>query len=390
MIYKNRIIKLPEKANFFILGVRGSGKTALLKRRFPKAFYMDLLDQGLYQRYLLDVSLFYKDISSSKEEVVIVDEIQRMPRFLNEIHRLIESSSRRFILTGSSARQLKKPGVNLLAGRVGFIDFHPFVPEELGEEFDLDKALQYGLLPVVYSARDKVLALKTYAQTYLKEEIKAEALVRNLPGFARFLEVAAVSHGQVVNMSAISRDCQVSRSTVQDFFSILEDTKLGFFLRAYTPKLSFREKKHSKFYFIDPGLVRSLKNQWGSVSVEEKGFLFEGLVVQILRAYKDYSPLENPLYDSIFYWSIRGSKKTEVDILLQKKDKLIAIEVKSKPHISSQDYKGLHAIKDLKGLKKRIVVYLGPYRSKTEEGIEVWPFSDFCKMLEGKQDFEFP
>lgn len=384
MNYKNRIIKLPPKSNFFLTGIRGSGKTALLKERFPEALYIDLLNESLYRSYLSDISRFYEQVNAFKNDgLVIVDEIQRMPNLLNEVHRLIESSHRRFILTGSSARKLKAPGVNLLAGRAGMLSLHPFVPEELGEDFNLNMALQYGLLPVIWSSPDRDLALEAYVQAYLKEEIKAEALVRNLPGFTRFLEIAGLYHSQSVNMSTIARECQISRHSVRDFFSILEDTMLGFFLPSYSPKLRLREKKHPKFYLIDPGLARALKNNSGPVSVDEKGFLFEGLVAQILRAYKHY----HSLYDSMFYWSPADAKKTEVDFLLKRGNELIAIEVKSKTQLSKQDYKGLKVISELSSVKKRIVIYMGNELRKTEDSIEIWPFQIFCKVLKERKDF---
>ena len=377
-IYK-RIVSFP-KSSFFLFGVRGSGKTVLLKKLFPKALYIDLLDEELYQNYLLHIGRFYEEVSVQRgKTLVVVDEIQRMPRLLNEVHRLIESSSLRFILTGSSARKIRSKGVNLLAGRAGWLTLHPFVPEELGVDFDLEKALRFGLLPVVWSAPNRPFALKAYTQMYLKEEIKEEALVRNLPGFARFLHIAGLYHGQSVNMSAIARESEISRDSVRGFFSILEDTLLGFFLPAYSGKIRLREKKHSKFYFIDPGLARALKRNFNSsLAPEEKGALFEGLVAQILRAYGDYQNL----YDSLFYWSPAGAKKMEVDFLLQRGAKeLIAIEVKSKIQIFPSDCKGLIAIQELPSVKKRIIVYLGKRRRKTKEGIEIWPFAYFCKVL---------
>ncbi len=378
MIYKKRIISLSPNKNVFLFGVRGSGKTALLKRLFPSALYIDLLNESLYQNYLSDIGQFYETVHAFKDDgLVIVDEIQRMPRLLNEVHRLIESSSRRFILTGSSARKIKVRGVNLLGGRAGKMLLHPFVPEELGEDFDLNQTLQYGLLPIVWSSTDRGDKLKDYAETYLKEEVKAEALVRDLPGFARFLEVAALYHGQVINMSAIARESQISRNSVREFFSILEDTMLGFFLPAYYPKLRLKEQKSNKFYLIDPGLARALKKNSGSVSIEEKGFLFEGLTAQILRAYGDY----HNLYESVYYWSSLEAKKTEVDFLLKKGEDLIAIEVKAKNQVSSQDYRGLKAINGLPTVQRRIVVYLGRAVRKTEDGIEIWPFDFFCKNL---------
>ena len=394
MDYKNRIIKFHSKMSYFLMGVRGSGKTKLLKQRFPTALYIDLLDQSVYQSYLSRISRFYEQISHFKKEgLVIVDEIQKMPELLNEVHRLIEENSlstaprRRFILTGSSARKLKAPGVNLLAGRAVPTYLHPFVPEELGKDFNLNNALRYGLLPVVWTSYDKENTLKGYVQTYFKEEIKAEALVRNLPGFARFLEIAGLYHGQTVNMSAIARESSNSRKTVVEFFSILEDTMLGFFISAYSPKIRLREQKHKKFYCIDPGLARTLKNNFGPVSAEEKGSLFEGLVAQILRAYRDY----NDLYDNegLFYWTPAGAKKTEVDFLLKRGKEFIAIEVKAKPEVSAKDYKGLKAIQALPHVKKRIVVHLGKgFPRKTEEGIEIWSFDFFCKNLHEGNNFD--
>jgi len=328
--------------------------------------------------------LFYETVNAFRSDgLVIVDEIQKLPQLLNEVHRLIESSNRRFILTGSSARKLKaKEGVNLLGGRAGKKLLHPFTPEELGEDFDLKEALRYGLLPIIWSSTDRSHQLKAYTETYLTEEIKAEALTRNIPAFARFLEVAALCHGQVVNRSAVARDSGNKAHDMRNFFSILEDTMLGFFLPAYQARLRIKEKKGSKFYFIDPGITRALKKNFGPVSVEEKGFLFEGLIAQLLRAYKDY----HNICEEIYYWSSAEAKQTEVDFLLKRGKELIAIEVKAKTDVSSRDYRGLKVIKELPNVKRRIVVYMGKFIRKTEQGIEIWPFDFFCKNL--KENFE--
>ena len=417
MIYKNRLIELPPHSSYFLWGVRGCGKTLLLRKRFPKALYINLLDKALYHNYLSDMSSFYRQVSNFKEhpsiesinrhitskqraiidQWIIVDEIQKMPDLLNEVHRLIEDqvlrlideknpsfTARRFILTGSSVRRLRtERNVNLLAGRAGVIYLHPFVPAELGGDFDLNRALRYGLLPVIWSSTDPELSLKGYVQQYLSEEIKSEAIVKDLPGFVRFLETAGVYHGKLINMNTIAKDSQIKRNIVQDFFSILEDTMLGFFLPSYQTNLRKREKKHKKFYFIDPGLARAVKNNFGPVSVEEKGTLLEGLVAQILRAYKDYYSL----YDDMFYWSPAEANKTEVDFLLKKGNKFVAIEVKAKKQVFSNDYKGLKAIKDLKGITKRIVVYLGNHVDRTQDGIDIWSFDFFCKALHEKHIF---
>ena len=387
MIYKNRIIDIPENENHFLFGVRGSGKTFLLEKLFSSSaqtLHINLLDTSIQKKYLSNIGLFYDTVSTSRNDsLVIVDEIQKFPQLLDEVHRLIESSNRKFILTGSSARKLKaSQGVNLLGGRAGKKLLHPFVPEELGEDFNLNQALTYGLLPVVWSSVNRRNRLKAYTETYLTEEIKAEALVRNLPAFARFLEVASLYHAQTVNMTSVASDSQISRHFACDFFSILEDTMLGFFLPAYRPKLRVKEQKSNKFYLIDPGIARALKGNFGSLSVEEKGFLFEGLVAQILRAYKDYKDI----YDKMYYWSSSEAKKTEVDFLLKRGKELIAIEVKAKEQVSNQDYRGLKAISQLKSVKRRIIVYMGNTVRKTEEGIEIWPFDFFCKNL--TEDFK--
>ncbi|MCY4513335.1 MAG: ATP-binding protein [Bdellovibrionales bacterium] len=389
MIRKNRMLHIPENENNFLFGVRGSGKIDLLKRLFPPSpliLYIDLLDTSIYQDYLSNSGQFYETINAFRNDgLIIVDEIQKIPHLLDEVHRLIESSHRRFILTGSSARKIKATkGVNLLGGRAGRKFLHPFLPEELGEDFNLKEALCYGLLPIVWSSTNRSSKLRAYTETYLTEEIKAEALVRNLPAFARFLEVAALYHGQVVNMSAIARDSGNKMHHMRNFFSILEDTMLGFFLPAYQAKLRVKEQKSNKFYLIDPGIARALKKNFGPVSVEEKGFLFEGLIAQILRAYKDY----RDIYDTVYYWSSSEAKRTEVDFLLKRGTELIAIEVKAKTQVSSQDYRGLKAIKELPAVKRRIVVYLGKTIRKTEEGIEIWPFDFFCENL--KEDFASP
>ena len=387
MIQKNRLISIPRDDNHFLFGVRGSGKTMLLNKLFPpsvQTLYIDLLDKAVYKDYLSNIGKFYNTVKRFRNDgLVIVDEIQKIPDLLDEVHRLIESSNRKFILTGSSARKLKaSQGVNLLGGRAGKKLLHPFVPEELGEDFNLNQALTYGLLPVVWSSVNRKDRLKAYTETYLTEEIKAEALVRDLPSFARFLEVASLYHGQTINMTSVGRDSQISRHFACDFFSILEDTMLGFFLHAYHPKLRVKEKKSPKFYLIDPGIARAFKGNFGPIVAEEKGHLFEGLVAQVLRAYKDYKDL----YDKIYYWSSSEAKKTEVDFLLKRGKELIAIEVKAKTQISNQDYRGLTAIQGLQNVKKRIVVYMGKAIGKTKENIDIWPFDFFCKNL--KENFE--
>jgi predicted AAA+ superfamily ATPase len=282
------------------MGPRGTGKSTWLRSHFPNAHVIDLLSEEKYQQLLANPVLFADEVRALKAlGWVVVDEIQRLPQLLNEVHRFLEEKRLRFVLCGSSARKLRRAGVNLLAGRALNRAMHPFLPEEIGEGFDLDQALENGLLPVVWDSDARADTLSAYAQFYLKEEIQAEALVRNLPGFARFLPIAALFHGQIINVSTIARDAGVARTTVSGYLDILEETLLCFRLSAYEAKLRVRERKHPKWYWCDPGLVRAMKRSFGPVVPEERGTLFEGLVAQVIRAYRDY----RGICDEIYYWA---------------------------------------------------------------------------------------
>jgi len=374
-------ILLPPRQSFYLFGARGSGKTSWVKRAFPQAYRFDLLNEGLFQELLSDPSLFGSRLRTLKAgQWVWIDEVQRLPSLLNDVHRFIEDARMRFILTGSSARKLRRSGVNLLAGRALTKTMYPFTPQELGADFDLDEVLTYGSLPIVWSAASKPETLKAYVQTYLKEEIQAEALVRNLPGFSRFLPVAALFHAQRLNISALARDAGVSRVTVSGYVDILEDTLLAFRLPAFAAKLRVRERRHPKLYWIDPGLVRAVKRQLAPVSQEEKGTLLEGFVAMLLKAYAEYAGL----FEEVYYWSPADAEKTEVDFLLRKGARFTAIEVKSSRRFSSDALRGLRAISDLKGVGRRVLVYLGEDELRTEDGIEVWPVRRFLEALERK------
>ncbi len=373
----NRMFK-PPQSSYFLLGPRGTGKSLFLREKYRGSTYVNLLDENLYQSYLADVGLFYQQlVGLNRGETVVVDEIQRLPHLLNEVHRLIEENGLRFVLSGSSARKLRRSGVNLLAGRALNCYMHPFTPEELGDDFSLDEALKRGTIPLCFSSPHPTATLKAYTQTYLKEEIQNEAIVRNLPGFARFLPVAALYHGQVLNVASAARDAEVSRTTIEGYFGILEDTLIGFKWPAYESGIRVREKKKPKFYFVDPGLVRALKRSSGEVSPEERGHLFEGFIAQILRAYRDY----RDLYDEHFYWAPAEANKTEVDFLLTRGKNLIAIECKSSQRVSKTDLMGLNAVKEMNSVKRRILVFLGE-RKRTVDGIEILPLRDFLALLE--------
>jgi uncharacterized protein len=373
----NRLVNIPQQS-FFLLGPRGSGKSTWLKAIFPDAHVVDLLSEETYQRLLANPGQFADELRTVPTgRWVLVDEVQRLPNLLNEVQRFIEEKRLKFILCGSSARKLKRAGVNLLAGRALRRFMHPFVPEEIGEEFDLEEIMQYGSLPIVWDSTASQETLSAYVQLYLKEEIQAEALVRNLPGFARFLPIAALFHGQNINVTNIAREAGVARTTVTGYLDILEETLLCFRLPAYEAKLRVRERKLPKWYWCDPGIVRAMKRTAGPLAPEEEGALFEGLVAQLLRAYKDY----RSLCDDIFYWAPSGRATQEVDFILIRGSELIAVEVKSGRTFKNSWCKGLRVIETLDGLRRRIVVYPRGPAMKTQDGIDVMPFRQFSDEL---------
>jgi predicted AAA+ superfamily ATPase len=372
-----RLLQAPSQS-FFLLGPRGSGKSTWLRATFPEAHVINLLAEETYQRLLANPGLFANELRAlTSNRWVIVDEVQRLPNLLNEVHRFIEEKRLRFVLCGSSARKLKRADVNLLAGRALRRAMHPFVPEELGAHFDLAEALRFGLLPIVWDSQAKSETLAAYAQLYLKEEIQAEALVRNLPGFARFLPLAALFHGQIINVTTIAREAGVARTTVAGYLDILEETLLCFRLPGYEARLRVRERKLPKWYWCDPGIVRAMKRTSGDVVPEERGPLFEGLVAQMLRAYRDY----RGICDEMYYWAPVGKAETEVDFLLVQSTSLVAIEAKSGNTFAEAWCKGLRAIANLEGIRRRIIVYPHGPILRTQDGIEVLPFQHFAAQL---------
>jgi predicted AAA+ superfamily ATPase len=340
---------------------------------------VNLLDEALYQSYLANVALFAAELRTVKPgSLVAVDEIQRLPALLNEVHRFMEERRLRFALCGSSARKLKQSGTNLLAGRAARKVMHPFVPEEIGRSFDLEDTLRWGALPVVWASDERRAALEAYVQLYLREEIQAEALVRNLPGFARFLPVAALFHGQALNAAGLARDAQVARTTVLGYLSVLEDTLLAFTLPAYEAKLRVKERRHPKLYWCDPGLVRAVKRQFDAPTAEERGALLEGWIAQCLRAYHDY----RGLFDEWFYWAPAEASLTEVDFLLRRGREFVAIEVKAGRTFAEQTARGLKAVADVRGVVRRILVYCGDRALRTADGIDVLPVGRFVREIE--------
>lgn len=373
-----RLYRLPARS-FFLFGLRGVGKSTWIREQLPEAHRFDLLDEGLYQRLLADPALFAGELRARPPESwVVVDEVQRLPPLLNEVHRFIEERRLRFALLGSSARKLRSAGVNLLAGRALWREMFPLTPEELGEEFDLERTLEIGALPLVLDSETPEETLAAYVQLYLREEIKGEALVRNLPGFARFLPIAALFHGQVVNVAGIARDAGVARTTVQGYLEILEDTLLVKRLPAYEARLRVRERKRPKLYWMDPGVVRAVKRSRGPASPEETGRLLEGWLHALLRTYM----AERDLADELAYWAPAGAGRVEVDFLLRRGQELCALEVKSSERVHPRHLSGLRAIASLPGLRRRILVYRGDRSLRTEDDIDVWPVPRLLEALE--------
>jgi predicted AAA+ superfamily ATPase len=257
----------------------------------------------------------------------------------------------------------------------------PLLPEEMGRDFDLAEVLRHGSLPVIWAAPDRREALESYVQMYLKEEIQAESLVRNLPGFARFLPVAAVFHGQVLSVAGLARDAGVARTTVDGYLGILADTHLAWLLPAFEARLRVKERRHPKLYWTDSGIVRGVRREFHPPTTAERGPLFEGWIGQLLRAYGEPASGTGHPCDGLWYWA-PSEGQIEVDFLIKAGTGFVAVEAKAKTMLSSKDFAGLRAIHGLAGLKRRLVVYLGDRPQRTADGIDVLPLRGFLAALE--------
>lgn len=368
----------PPPSSFLLLGARGTGKSTWLRHHYPSARWFDLLDDSHYFSLLREPETFGEELRTcSPGQWVCVDEIQRLPQLLNTVHRFHETGGLNFALTGSSARKLRRAGVNLLAGRLLSKTMFPFVPEELGGDFSVDEALHWGTLPIVHGAADREETLRAYTDLYLRGEIQAEALVKDMAGYARFLPVAALMHGQILNVSALARDTGVSRATMESYLQILEDTLLAFRLPATQDTLRVRQKRHPKLYWIDPGLVRALRGELRLPLGSAKGPLFEGFVGHVLRTYM----LTRRHFESMSYWAAAGSQ-IEVDFMLHRGPERVAVEVKATERVRPEHLCGLRALRDAATIKRRAVVYLGTRVRSTEDNIDIWPLHAFLAHLE--------
>lgn len=359
--------------SIFLFGARQTGKSTLLRSQFPNSVFIDLLDSELRMRFQRKPSLLY-DMLKDKTlgTLVVIDEIPEVPELLNEVHRLISEKGLLFVLCGSSARKLKRKGYNTLGGRAYPCYFYPLTSVEV-PDLDLDRALTFGMLPTHYLANNPRRLLSAYVDVYLKEEILEESLVRNLTGFQRFLEIAALTNGEIVNYANIASECGVSAQTVKSYFDILEDTLVGYMIPAYTKVMKRRLVQAPRFYFFDVGLTNHLLRRDSLVrGTPEYGHAFEHFVILELIAYIGYNHKE----EKLSYW--RTHSGIEVDVVIG--NALLAIEIKSAEEIQKRHLKGLKSFGDDYPECRKIVVSLDRI-NREEDGIELLYISDFLSRL---------
>ena len=372
-----RYLPTPTRS-ILLFGPRGTGKSTWIRDRFPDTVTYDLLDTRETLRLSKDPHTLYRELATlSPGSWAVIDEVQKVPQLLDEVHRLIEGHGLRFVLSGSSARKLRRGGVNLLAGRAVTTSMFPLVSAELSFEFDPERALRFGMLPMSVTADAPQDYLRTYAETYLVQEIQAEALTRNLGAFARFLEIAARQNGQVTNAVGIARDAGINRRTVQNHFEILTDTLIGFWLPAWKLKSATRQVQQSKFYFFDSGVARALGGRLAyPPTSEELGALAETFVLNELRAWLGYSGTDYKL------WFWRSYDGVEVDVLCETVEGFVAIEIKASVRWEKRFNRGLHRVAgDIGKARTRCYgVYLGE-RAALWDDVQVLPVVDFLKRL---------
>ena len=364
-----------ERKSLFLLGPRQTGKTTFLEENYPEAIFYSLLKNDIYFTLQKDPSQLRRELELAKKpELIIIDEIQKIPALLDEVHYLIEKKKHHFILTGSSARKLKRSGVNLLGGRASTLTFHPLNYAEMtGHDFSLEKVLNYGSLPSIYLSDDPETDLQDYVSTYLKEEIMAEGLARKLPSFSRFLEIAALSSSQMINFASIANDAQIAPTVCYEYFQVLKDTLVASELPCWQSTKKRKAMTTSKFFFFDGGVARvaqgrkTLSKNDPALGPALETYLFHEL--QTLTDYKKLAPLH--------YW--RSKSNFEVDFIFNQE---IAIEIKATRNPSISDLKGLKALAEEKLLKRYILV-CQVERPRKEGFVEILPVEHFLKEMWG-------
>lgn len=367
----------PSSSSTFLFGPRGTGKSTWIAQHYAGETVYDLLSTSESLRLTRDPSALFREVESQPAgSWVVVDEVQKVPALLDEIHRLIETRGLRFVLSGSSARKLRRGGTNLLAGRALVTNLYPLVSAEMNFQRALEESLCYGSLPLAVTGAEPEVYLRTYAETYLDQEIRAEALTRNLGAFSRFLEVAARQNGQTTNVSAIARDAAVGRQTVQTYFDILIDTLIGYWVRPWKLKQATKQVSGPKFYLFDNGVARALSQRLPYPPTDEEcGALLETLVFNEVRAYLAYSGLHYTLH----YW--RTYDGAEVDLLCETSTGYVAVEVKAARRWERRHQRGLARLREHLGDKLTgYGVYRGE-RSQSWDQTRVLPVMDFLRAL---------
>lgn len=370
-----QLAEILQKKSHFLFGARSTGKSTLIEMQLPNAKVYDLLDAEVYRKLLVRPKIIEEECSDLNE-IVVIDEIQKLPMLLDEVQRLIQKKNMRFLLTGSSARKLKHGGANLLGGRAWVASLFPLSSVEI-DNFNLMQYLNKGGLPHVYTSSYANEELNAYISTYLQEEIQAEAKLQNVAAFAEFLDLAALSNGLEINYESFAADCQVSTGTLKKYFQILEDTLLGFKVPGYTKTRRRKAISRSKHYLFDIGVTNALCKRGEIVERTELfGNAFEHFIILELRAYFSYTQNNSPMT----YW--RSTSKLEVDIVIGDE---LAVEIKGTSLVSDKHLKGLRALREEQIHKRYIVVSTDKNWRKTDDDIEVFPWQDFLKSLwEGK------
>lgn len=378
MEFVTRLFSKP-RGSFFLFGPRGTGKSTWLRRNIPEALSIDLLEPESYRTFLARPERLEQLVEGDpRVEIVVIDEVQKVPSLLDLVHRLIEANGHRrlqFVLTGSSARKLKRTGVDLLAGRLLLKTLHPFMAAELGEKFNLPRSLQLGMMPLVLGSADPEETLKSYISLYLREEVQMEGLVRNIGAFSRFLEALSFSHGSLLNTAQVARECQAGQKTVEGYLQVLEDLLLGFRLNVFTRRARRQLIAHPKFYYFDAGVFRTLRPKGPLDRPEEiGGACLEGLAAQHLRAWIAYGGGDC----GMSFWRTRAG--TEVDFVLYGKDCFAALEVKSAKTVYNRDVQPLVAfLEDYPGADA-CLLYMGKERIKIN-GVRCLPLEQFLREL---------
>lgn len=366
------------RGSFFLFGPRGTGKSSWTRAAFPDALWVDLLEPEELRAYAARPERLRELVAGNPgRRTVVLDEIQRAPELLSVVHSLREKDrSLRFVLTGSSARKLKRAAVDLLAGRALLRSMHPFMASELGRRFRLDSALEHGLVPLVLGSPEPADTLRAYHALYLKEEVQQEGLVRSIGGFARFLEAISFSHAQVLNVSNVARECEVERKTVEGYVAVLEDLMLGFRLPMFTRRAVRAVAAHPKFFWFDAGVFRIARPSGPLDRASEiEGAALEGLVAQHLRAWNSYRGEPNRLH----YWRTRAG--VEVDFVVYGKDGFWAIEVKNAARVHPADVRSLAAFREDYPDARVLLVHRGRERLEID-GVPCVPCEPFLRAID--------